>query len=114
MTTVSWWPFIAYDVIWLAAAAYAVWQLQQLPVGTAAYETNLYSMTMLGGLILLGIGPVLLLVVWFASWIGRPDTRKGLMFISALVKGAAATLIGAVIWMGALLLVDYLRLGRPF
>lgn len=113
-TTVSWWPFIAYIVVWLGAAAYAVWQLQQLPPGVTAYETNFYTMSMLGGLVLLAAGPVLLLIVWLASWIGHKGARVGLMFISALMKGALATLIGAVIWIGAIVLVDYLRLGRPF
>jgi hypothetical protein len=111
---VSWWPFVGYIVVWLGVAAYAVWQLEQLPTGLAAYETNFYSMTMLGGLALLAVGPVLILVVWLASWIGRKGARIGLMFISALMKGALATMLGAMIWMGALLLVDYLRLGRPF
>ena len=114
LSSVSWWPFVAYVVVWIAAAAFAVWQLQMLPAGTAAYETDFYTMTMLGGLALLAVGPVLLLIVWLASWIGRQGARIGLMFISALVKGALATLLGAVIWMCALLLVDYLRLGRPF
>ena len=113
-TTVSWWPFVAYVVVWLAAAAYAVWQLEQLPTGLAAYETNFYSMSERAGARTSGVGPVLILVVWFASWIGRQGARIGLMFISALLKGAAATLVGAVIWIGALLIVDYLRLGRPF
>ena len=113
-TKVSWWPFVGYIVVWLGAAGYAVWQLQQLPAGQAAYETNFYTMSMLGGLVLLAVGPVLLLIVWLASWIGRENRRIGLMFISALLKGALATLIGAMIWIGALMLVDYLRLGRPF
>jgi len=113
-TKVSWWPFVGYIVVWLGAAGYAVWQLQQLPAGQAAYETNFYTMSMLGGLALLAVGPVLLLIVWLASWIGRENRRIGLMFISALLKGALATLIGAMIWIGALMLVDYLRLGRPF
>jgi hypothetical protein len=113
-TKVSWWPFVGYIVVWLGAAGYAVWQLQQLPAGQAAYETNFYTMSMLGGLVLLAVGPVLLLIVWLASWIGRANRRIGLMFISALLKGALATLIGAMIWIGALMLTDYLRLGRPF
>jgi hypothetical protein len=113
-TKVSWWPFIGYMVVWLGAAAYAVWQLQMLPTGQAAYESDFYSQTMLGGLVLLGMGPVLLLVVWLASWIGHHGAKIGSMFISALIKGATATLFGAVVWMGALMLIDYLRLGRPF
>jgi hypothetical protein len=113
-TKVSWWPFVGYMVVWLGAASYAVWQLQMLPTGQAAYESDLYSQTMLGALVLLGMGPALLLVVWLASWIGRKGAKIGSMFISALVKGATATLFGAVVWMGALMLIDYLRLGRPF
>ena len=113
-TSVSWWPFVGYVVVWLGAAAYAVWQLQLLPAGQVAYETNLYMMSMAGGLMLLVAGPVLILVVWLASWIGRKGRRIGLMFISALVKGAAATMLGALIWIAAILITDYLRLGRPF
>jgi hypothetical protein len=110
---VPWWPFVAYVVLWLAAAAYAVWQLQQLPGGTAAYETDFYRYGLFAGLGLLVAGPVLLLVVWIATWIAR-KSRPGALFVSALWMGATATLVGALIWMGAIMLVDYLRLGRPF
>lgn len=110
---VSWWPFVVYVVVWVLGAAYAVWQLQQLPAGQAAYETAFYSTATLIGLGLLGVGPVLLLVVWFASWVGREGSRVGLLFISALLKGAAATLLGAIIWIAALAIIDYLRLGHP-
>lgn len=110
--SVSWWPFIAYMVAWLGAAGYTVYQLQLLPAGRAAYETELYSQSLFVGLVSLGAGPVLLLVVWLASWIGRKNVRVGSMFISAFIKGATATLFGALVWLGALLLTDYLRLGR--
>ena len=113
-TKVSWWPFVGYIVVWLAASGYTVYQLQLLPAGQAAYETDLYRMSVLVGLSLLAAGPALLIIVWFASWIGRKRARVGSMFISALIKGATATLIGAIIWMGAIMLTDYLRLGRPF
>jgi hypothetical protein len=113
-TTVSWWPFVGYVVVWLGCAAYVVSQLRQIPTGQGVYETNLYSMSVLGGLSLLAAGPALLLIVWLASWIGRKNRRIGSMFISALVKGATATLLGAVIWIGALMLIDYLRFGRPY
>jgi hypothetical protein len=46
-TTVSWWPFIGYVLVWLGAAGYAVWQLEALPIGQAAYETTFYSTAML-------------------------------------------------------------------
>ena len=111
---VSWWPFFGYVVVWLGAAAYAVYELRNTPLGQGVYETDLYRWSMLGGLILLGLGPVLLLIVWFASWIGRRNRRIGQMFISAFIKGATVTFIGALIWIGAIVLLDYLRFGRPF
>ena len=114
ITTVSWWPFIGYVVAWLGGAGYVVWQLRQTPAGQGVYETNLYSMSVLAGLSLLAAGPALLLIVWLASWIGRKNRRIGSMFVSALVKGAAVTLIGAIIWIGAIMLIDYLRWGRAF
>ncbi len=114
ITSVSWWPFIGYMVAWLAVAGFAVWQMEQLPAGQAAYESDLYSISILAGLVLLGIGPILLLIVWLASWIGRSGVRIGSLFISALIKGATATLFGAIVWIGALMLIDYFRLGRPY
>jgi hypothetical protein len=112
ITKVSIWPFVGYVVVWLAAAGYAVWRFMQIPAGMALFDTDIYRMSMLGGLVLLAGGPVLLIIVWFASWIGQPRARKGAMFISAFIKGAVATLLGAMIWWGALFLMDYLRLGR--
>jgi hypothetical protein len=113
-TKVSWWPFVAYIVVWLAVAGYAVWKLQQLPPRLPAYESDIYKMSIVVGLSLLAAGPALLIIVWFASWIGRKNVRVGAMFVSALVKGATATMLGALIWFGAIALTDYLRLGRPF
>jgi hypothetical protein len=114
ITKVSWWPFVAYVVAWLGVAGYAVWKLQETPLGHAPYETDLYALSMVVGLSMLAAGPALILIVWLASWIGRKNCRIGSMFISALVKGATVTLLGAIIWMGAIMLTDYLHLGRPF
>jgi len=112
VTTVSIWPFVGYVVVWLAVAGYAIWRFMQIPAGTALFETELYRTSMLGGLVLLAAGPALFLIVWIVSWIGVKNARGGAMFFSALIKGAVATLLGALIWWGALLLMDYLRLGR--
>jgi hypothetical protein len=109
------WPFVAYVVLWLGGAGYLVWQFEKLPAGQAVYETKLYSLSMLVGLGLLAFGPALTLVIWIAQWIAsRKSVRVGSIFISALVKGASVTLLGAVIWIAALLLTDYLRFGRLF
>ena len=113
-TKVSWWPFAVYILAWLGGAGYVVWKLQETPTTLGAYEPALYEQSLRAALALLAFGPALLLIVWLASWIGRKNSRIGAMFISALVRGATATFIGALIWMGALLLLDYLRLGKPY
>jgi hypothetical protein len=114
LKTVSWWPFLAYVGVWLAAAGTAAYMLQQLPAGQVAYESELYTYVTFGGVGLLAAGPVLLLIVWLVSWLRTEGAKVGSMFISALVKGCSATFFGAALWLGLLLLVDYLRLGRPF
>jgi hypothetical protein len=112
ITSVPSWPFLAYVALWLAVAGFGIWKSMGIPAELALFDTDLYRLSVLTGLVMLAGGPLLLIVVWFASWIGRANTRKGAMFISALIKGACATLAGAIIWWGALLLMDYLRLGR--
>lgn len=114
LTTVSWWPFLAYMGVWLLAAGGSAFALQQLPSGQVAYESELYTYVTFGGVALLATGPILLLITWLVSWLRTDGAKVGSMLISALVKGSSATLFGAALWLGMLLLVDYLRLGRPY
>ena len=105
------WPFVLYVVVWLAAAAYGVWRFLQVPVGQAIFDNSLYVTSIMAGIGLLALGPVVLLVVWLVTFIKRGG-RGWSLFVSALVKGAFVTLLGALIWMGALMLIDFLRVGR--
>jgi hypothetical protein len=107
---VSWIPFLIYDLVWLVFAGLLVWQFIDLEVGKAIYHSPLYPAGLLGGLVLLMAGPVLVLGVWMASW-RRENVRKGTTFVAALFRGSVAILVGMVIWWGALLLLDQLRLG---
>lgn len=112
-STIPWWPFLAYFIGWIVLTAVAVWKLIELPGGQVAYESQAYGLTVLGGIIMTAVGPLLILTVWFAVWANRSGrTRKGLLPAS-LLKGALVTLGGAVLWWAALIIVDYLRLGRP-
>lgn len=106
-----WWPFLIYLVLWFAFAGIAVWQLQQLPQDVIAYETQQYTLFVFGGLALAVSGVLLVLAVWLGARISPKRHRKGL-FSSALVMGAVAILIGVVVWWGAIMALDYLRLGR--
>jgi len=111
--SVPWWPFLAYLGAWIVLTGLAVWQLLQLPPNEAAYESQTYALTVLGGLIMTAVGPLLILAVWFAVWAGRPSDQRSGLLTSSLLKGAIATLCGAVLWWAALIIVDYLRLGSP-
>jgi len=108
--SVSVWPFVAYDAVWLAYAAALVWQFSTLPAAQAVFDSEFYPLAILGGLALAIAGPVLILTVWIASW-RRSSAGKGSLLVSALVRGAVATVIGVSFWWGALLILDRLRLG---
>lgn len=105
------WPFVAYDVVWAAFSAYLIWQLEMLPSDTAIFDARIYPYAVLGGVVLTMAGPLLLLVVWIASW-GSPGTTKGGLFVSSLTRGSVATLLGVLMWWGALMVLDQIRLGR--
>jgi hypothetical protein len=111
-SSVANWPFVVYVALWFAAAGAGVWKFLQIPAGQAVFDNSLYATSLLVGLGLLALGPVVLLVVWVVTLFTRENAKGGALFISALVKGASATLLGAIIWMGALMLTDFLRVGR--
>lgn len=113
-SVIPWWPFFTYLGAWIVLTAVAVWQLLQLPGTQVAYESQAYGLTVLGGLIMIAVGPLLILAVWFAVWANRSARDRAGLLTSSLLKGALVTLSGAVLWWVALIIVDYLRLGRPF
>ncbi len=106
-----WWPFAIYLVLWVAFAGVAVWQLEQLPLGSAVYEAEEYALFVFGGLVLAAAGVFLIPTVWLVSRTSAKRHRAGL-FTSAFIKGAGAILIGVVLWWGTIVALDYLRLGR--
>ena len=111
--TVPTWPFYAYLGAWVVLASVAVWQLLELPDAVTAYESQAYGFTVLGGLTMTAVGPLLILAVWFTVRNSRSEGNRSGLLTSALLKGASTTLIGAVIWWAALIAVDYIRLGQP-
>lgn len=113
LDAVSIWPFVAYDLLWLAFAGVLVWQMLELPAGVAVFDSGLYGLAIIGGITLTVAGPLLILAVWLSS-IGKTDASSGAVFISALIRGAVATLLGVTLWWVALIVIDQLRLGRLF
>jgi hypothetical protein len=111
---VPWWPFLVYLGIWLVLAGLAVWQFLELPAKSATYEAELYGTSIMVGMALVAIGPALAIAVWLFVWLGAEKGRRTGLLTSALIKGAVVTLGGVAIWWIALLLVDYLRLGRLY
>lgn len=106
------WAFVVYDLVWLGLAGALVYYLLNLPAGTATYEATLYEPLLWAAIGMLGLGVFLVPIVWL---IARAQTaeRTGLL-ASVVFRGALAVLIGAVLWWGALAVVDYLRLGRVY
>ncbi len=106
-----WWPFLIYLGLWIVFAGVAVWQLEQLPATAVLYEARQYTLFVFGGLVLAAAGVVLIVAVWFSTWVTEARQRTGL-FSSAFIKGALVILIGVVVWWVTIMALDYLRLGR--
>lgn len=105
------WPFLLYLMAWAGVAAATVVTLTGPEPAAVPVEDPVYPTLLLAGLTLAACGPVLSLVVWLVARArATPECRSGLL-VTALVRGAAATLFGVVAWWAALLLVDALRLG---
>jgi hypothetical protein len=105
------WPFIVYFAAWVVFAALLVWQFMQTPAGMPLYELTIYGPSILVGLVLTVLGPLVAIAVWLVVWLTRPGARAGL-FSRCLILGAVATLGGVAVWLVALGVVDMLRLGR--
>jgi len=98
-------------MVWAGVAAATLIVLGGPESPSVPLDDPSYPALLAAGLALVAAGPVLSLVVWgFARAKAPSDCRQGLL-TTALVRGAAATLGGVLMWWGALLLVDALRLG---
>ena len=107
------WPFLVYLAIWLVFSGVLVWQSLMAPTGTPIYEIVVYRYSILVGLILTAIGPLLAIGVWLAVWTNHPSSRKGL-FSRSFIIGAVTTMAGVLVWLVALGILDTMRLGRAF
>jgi len=108
------WPFLSYVGVWLVFAAVAVWQLLAISADQAVYDSQAYGLATVGGVFMTAVGPLLALLVWIVVWRGVETNRRAGLFSAAIIRGAVATFGGVVVWWAALILVDTLRLGRPF
>lgn len=105
------WPFLLYLLMWVALAALTVISLNGPEKTAMPLEAPAYPVLLVAALALVALGPLLSLIVWLIARSKAPvDCRSGLL-ATALVRGAAATLAGILMWWGALMLVDVLRLG---
>lgn len=108
---VAGWPFLVYLAAWVALAAATVFALTTPDAVAVPVNDPRYPGLLLVGITLAALGPVLTILTWaVAFWTTAKGCRGGLL-TTALVRGASSTLFGVLVWWGALLLVDALRLG---
>jgi hypothetical protein len=106
------WPFIVYDVLWVGFVVVLTRTFLALPEGVAVFEAAYYQYALWAGLALLALGPLLILIVWLV--LGGQEPESAGTGTTVLVAGSVATLIGAVMWWGSLMVVDYIRLGSVY
>ncbi len=104
-------PFLVYLALWVILCVAAVFLLRPAALDGGARWAPEYLYAIYAGIVMTGAGPLLSLVVWLVVRSRRePDERRGL-FVSALVKGAATTFTGAVLWIVALYVLDLFASG---
>jgi hypothetical protein len=104
------WPFLAHGGLWVVFSGLLLWKMLGIPEGVPTYEATYYPFFLLAGLTLTAVGPFLIVAVWL-SLKRRAKSPKDL-FISAMYRGAVATMAGVALWWAALLVIDQIRLGR--
>ncbi|MBA4369952.1 MAG: hypothetical protein C0418_00020 [Coriobacteriaceae bacterium] len=104
------WPFVVYVAVWAVYAASGVTVLFSNPAASPV-ESAYYGPLLLGGLALAMLGPVLALIVWMRTRATTPQHLRHGLFVTALVRGAAATFAGVALWVVGLIMLDALRLG---
>lgn len=100
-----------YLLVWVALSSLTVMLLHGPASAAVPLENPTYPALLVAALVCVALGPLLSFSVWLIARSKAPaDCRSGLL-TTALVRGAAATLAGILMWWGALLIVDALRLG---
>ena len=108
---VAGWPFLVYLAAWAALAASTGLVLTGADATPMPLDDPRYPALLLTGLVLAACGPLLALVTWVVAFARTEKGCRGGLLTIALVRGASATLFGVIVWWGALILVDALRLG---
>ncbi len=105
------WPFALYAILWVSLAVATYFLLQGPQADIPAFRQEAYPYLLLGGLVLMLLGPLLSVLLWFVAWRkAKPEDRGGL-FTRSMIRGAAITFLGVAAWYAALNLVDVIRLG---
>ncbi|HET6350683.1 MAG TPA: hypothetical protein VFG89_00945 [Coriobacteriia bacterium] len=106
----AWWPFIVLAVLWVAFAGALGWLMYSAPSGVPSVEVTYYQYTIIAGVALTLLGPLLAIVLFFN---GRDtvEPRSG-FFATLLLRASLVTLAGVVVWWIVLIGADAYRLGR--
>jgi hypothetical protein len=108
---IPWWPYLVYFAAWLGVVGAAFYVISYEPEALPAFQQDDYPYILLAGLTLTVMGPLLSFVVWLVKWLRTPKGERGGLLTAALVKGALVTFLGVLVWWGAMVMLDALRLG---
>lgn len=109
---VVWWPFATYLGLWVGLVVGTVYLLAYGPqADTPAVAQDAYGLLLLAGLIMTILGPLLAMITWFVVWLRCEKGARNGLFTIAFVRGSILTFAGVILWYGALVAVDAIRLG---
>lgn len=108
---ISWWPYLLYLAAWIALVVATVVLLTGEQADIPSVRQDAYPFLVLAGLLLTLLGPLLSVTIWVFVWARTPKAHRGGLFTTAFLRGAILTFAGVLLWWGALVTVDALRLG---
>lgn len=103
-------PFVLFVIAGAVLAGFASWAVFQVPVGTSMLESQYYSATLLAAAALVALGLLMVLPVWLVART-EVSERPGL-FTRVFFRSSLCTALVVLLWVGALVLSDLIRLDR--
>lgn len=108
---VTWVPFAVYMGLWVLLAGLSAFFLYSATPGQPARWMPEYEPLLWGGVALTALGPLLSLVVWWASWLRRPPAGRRGLFAVVMTRGATGAFFGVLLWLGTLFILELIASG---
>lgn len=103
-------PFVLFVIAGAVLAGFTSWAVFQVPAGTSVLESQYYPAIIMAAAVMVALGLLMVIPVWLVART-EVSERPGL-FTRVFFRASCCTTLVVILWVGALVLSDLLRLGR--